>query len=650
MKKITKLMLALCLCCAITGVSAADYYVSATGNDNNDGLSAATPVSTMNKINALLSDNLMVGGHTVWVDGMIDINDEPLAADGSSIGMNTTKNGGKAGFFFKDGQWEGVTIKGLNEPDDIDGVLYPVDGFTGKDESRLFAIDGGNHFWENIKFTGGSDWCNDGGGAFWLRSSTNTFTNCLFIENKVPRDETNAMINGKTQGRGGAIILLTGTLNLINCTFENNLNKQGGAIYVSGGALNATGCVFKNHDNATLLNQGNGLPDSHGGVLYFQNDHANTVDANFDRCVFTSNTVANDGGVFRIWAGPSTKENPYININFTNSAMLFNDSGRGGAFLVHNERTGTPIKINLENTVIFGNSAKTDGGAIVLWAAQLGDSFTMTNCTMATNRTAGNGGHGGNIRCMESTDHPQSRRAKAFYNCILDGNQAGEAGVEYTDFAYSGAVMPTPTELIMANCFIGRFLGPEGFDPTTFFVDQNMINYCTATEYDNLLDFPGFNDQRFYGEDYYTLPMGEASLGRGYGNADFLTSDLLLKDQFGVERAIVDGACTIGAVEGTYDEFDENGRGDYPYLPGEDEPGDGIEGSNVGANNPLVIIDGVLQFAESGLPQAQISIYSLSGTIVKSGVDQVSVADLPEGLYIAKAQSGSTIFVQKFVK
>jgi hypothetical protein len=197
MKTITQLMISVFLCCLISSMSAKNLYLSATGDDTKDGLTAATAVKTLGRIHQLIGV-----GDIIHIKGLIDVSLETKGSvEGTNFqqGATTQVNGG---FMFKAGAWHNSKMIGT-DPE--------KDGFTSRGDGRLLRIDGGTHTFENLLFTEGADIGNDGGCGLWLRGSINSFINCRFVGNKAVLDEENPTIFKGTNGRGGAIHIMTGT-------------------------------------------------------------------------------------------------------------------------------------------------------------------------------------------------------------------------------------------------------------------------------------------------------------------------------------------------------------------------------------------------------------------------------------------------------
>ena len=123
MKNFTKIASVLLLAGLTSGsMMAKDIYVSATGDDSNDGLSSATAVKTLGRINEIIAKN-----DIVHVSGMIDVSvekPETAVADNQwSEGGKwaSTSSGNYQGFNISsrdNTQWQGITFVGEDPSED----------------------------------------------------------------------------------------------------------------------------------------------------------------------------------------------------------------------------------------------------------------------------------------------------------------------------------------------------------------------------------------------------------------------------------------------------------------------------------------------------------------------------------------------------
>ena len=193
----------------------------------------------------------------------------------------------------------------------------------------------------------------------------------------------NLKIQNSTETVGGAINN-HGTLNIENCTFENNHGTvNGGAINNWLGTLNISdsefnnnyagsgnygGAIFNSNGDLTIINtkfNGNHA-DVDGGAIY-DGFGTNSI-INIIGCEFKDNYVTNDGGAI------------YISGTLTSSFSSFtgNYARRGGAIINLGIST-------LNNCIFTQNRAEAigitvDGGAIINIA-----TLTLNNCLLSQN-------------------------------------------------------------------------------------------------------------------------------------------------------------------------------------------------------------------------------------------------------------------------
>jgi hypothetical protein len=630
-----------CFCCAGASVFAAkDLYLSATGNDANDGLTNATAVKTLGRIHALIGV-----GDIIHISGIIDISQE-VKGGANEVGTNLYQPGGEhwGGFFFTAGVWHNSKMIGTN-PD--------TDGFDAKSGSRIFRIDGGTHSFENLSFTGGADIVNDGGSGLWLRSSTCTFTNCTFTNNAPLPDAADPTKFVNTNGRGGAFHITNASTVFYNCYFAENANTMGGALFIMGGTVSAIGCVFEYHDLSLIGN-------SDGGAIYMWNNGNPIV--NIDRCIFQNNAVARDGGAIAM-KNLTERENFKTVLNITNSAFVRNESfGTGGAFYLNNTRLGTNDSITIANTTFFGNVAEREGGALYLGNAQPNSLFTMVNTSVIANYTRGNGGFGAGLTVNGTND---SKMLKRIYNSIFDKNSSVSQGI-YSDLLYrlpEGASAPGTNsdgekELIIANTYISTTLSGNGVTANWLTNENypgNDINYTSVTHPgdDWIVDYvnaSGIDDDPEYylqQSDFpvYAIPLQDDAPARTFGNAEYLTTfGIAATDQLGKERVVEGSACAVGASEATQAEIEDGTFEDYPYYP------TGIVRFRPTQPGNAFAVSGDIVSLIQQRPDAALTLYGLTGSLLRRGNGQLSIAGLPGGVYIVRAQVAGQQWVQKIVK
>ncbi|MDR1154208.1 MAG: T9SS type A sorting domain-containing protein [Bacteroidales bacterium] len=642
-----KLSVFFCICCATASAFAAkDLYISSTGNDENDGKTEAAPVKTLRQIHKLIGV-----GDIIHVSGIIDVS---LEVKGDSVGMNFQQGLNKdlnGGFLFGAGIWNNVKMLGT-DPE--------KDGFTSKGDGRIFRIDGGNHTFENLLFTEGADIANDGGCGIWIRGGatiTNTFINCRFVKNQAKLDEAGSAFTG-TNGRGGAVHIMNSRVIFKNCYFAENANTQGSAIFWHGGTIDILGCIFENHHLSTVSG-------TTGGALYSWSEQAQEPVVTIDRCIFRNNDVAGDGGAITLNNRNDRENNVKLVLNITNCAFIGNESfNNGGAIHHNNTRAVTNDSILIANTTFLGNTAQNFGGAIFLGQAQPNSIFTMVNSSVISNYTYGNGGHGAGLTIYQTNT---SNMLKRIYNCIFDKNSSITQQI-YSDFNYrrtDDAPVPGENssgekEFIISNTYISTTLNGNGVNGSWFTNENypgNSINY-TRVEYvepEWIVDYVNAsgidNDPEYYLQaDFptYAIPLQDDAPARTFGNAAYLTQfGISATDQLGKARVIDGSACAVGASEATQEEIETVAFEDYPAINLNTSIRKISDGKPAGE---FTIAGNIISLKNKELQNTGLTLYNLTGSIVRTGTEQLSIADLPGGLYIVRAKVTGRNLVQKILK
>jgi predicted outer membrane repeat protein len=594
-------------------LNAKNVYLSATGDDINDGLSEASAVKTLGRVHAIVAT-----GDIIFVNGTIDIDKDPSASTSKTLGtvyLHPASNT-RAGFYFTAGNWNNVTFKGTNNT---------LDGFVGNNNGRLFFIDGGTHGFENLFFKEGRVLYDDGGHAFWLRNSNLSFKNCVFENNTAARNPENLLAVVGTNGRGGAFRIVTGTTSFDDCVFRNNENTLGSGLFIEGGNVTITGCVFEGNDVSDI----NG---SSGGAIYTWVSGSVGINLNISNTLFKGNQTVGDGGAIAM-INLTNRTALKTTLNLTNCAFISNTAQRGGALVLNNIRTGTSDDIVIKNTTFYGNHASVDGGTICLWASQPQSNFTMVNCTMVGNTTNGNVGHGAGIISMNNATYPTSNLNKKLYNCIFDYNRS-LSDQHFSDICFRST--PVSNEVEIKNSYIGWTA--ETADNITY--PQNSINYCTSTQYTNATGIVPATEFAYYASNFYGIPLTKNALARQFGNASYLTQyDIVEEDQLGFTRTIVNDNCAVGAVEKTITAF------------GGVEDDGPISSLKLSENelSQLLVQQHELSLSPNS-NHAVLTIYNVSGTILKQGIDRVNIQQLPKGVYVVHVKINETEYTQKIIK
>ena len=686
---------------------AKNLYVSATGNDANDGLTATTAKKTLTALDAVIEKN-----DVVYVSGILNLSDEIPADFNPSKGYGAGElndvggcyvshdNGKKLGFNIASRgsrNWQGITFVG-EDPE--------TDGFSGDGKWGHFILRGKNEggtTFRNLSFVDGIS--NLDGGTFYIKDEAIVnFDGCVFRNNHPDWDKTYKLEgnawkpNGTASERGGCIRTESNcVVNINNSLFENNINRHGGAVMICGtangttntGGVTITNSQFIGNTAWCFDDPDQYLDNSQGAAIEVWSLNADCY-LKVDHCLFDGNRVWNNGGAIFIY--DNIKYGHYADITISNSAFYYNEAERGGALQISNFADGpmerkeyvTKTKnVNLVNCTFSGNLARTDGGAILYWGSLTDstqpdypqDEFRMVNCTVINNATNGNAGHGAGYKEMNrSGDNEAFGRIdnanRYFYNCLFESNFANESN-ELSDF--------TTAELFghtMENNYIGRIVVLGGPSVEEFLSVVNEGEGAAS-------NVQGYSGEQI-GENFFYVASDQVAAGiydmsgllvpgvalpdgselKTAGNTKWLSLaarefdipnttgktvvrsgyDITACDALGFARP--EGTCAVGASEYDVTTITPYLEGEeLPYLSGDNQTSIVTIGDDF-TGRPAISLNGnTIQAAG-----ADISVYSLAGTRVAAAADAVNIESLASGIYIVKAQTAQGETVCKIVK
>lgn len=710
MKKFTPMAVCLLIAGAITGTaSAKDLYVSATGNNANDGLSAATAKRTLTALDAIIQPN-----DVVHVSGILGMNNEVPADFNPSVGYGagdlndvggvfvSHDSGKKLGFNLASRgsrNWKGITFIG-EDPEN--------DGFSGDGKWGHFIIRGsedGGYTFKNLCFVDGIS--NLDGGTIYIKDEAYVnFENCVFRNNhpdwSLYKLEGNAWKGqGGSSERGGCLRTEANcVVNVDKCLFENNINRQGGAILITGtanskdintGGVTITNSTFTNNTAFCFDDPEQYVDNSNGGAIGIWSLFSACF-VKIDHCVFDSNVTWNNGGA--IYILDNVKYGHYCDITISNSAFFYNESERGGALQYANYADGpmerkeylTKTKnVNLINCTFANNHARTDGGAILLWGAMSDstqpdypqDSFRMVNCTVIGNSTEGNAGHGAGYKEMSRAGDGEAfgqigNANRYFYNNLMENNYALESS-ELSDF--------TTPEIYghnMENNYVGRFVVLGGISVEEFLAvvnDAEGVKETTVHSYsgeqlgDNFFhvasdpvatavyDMSGFavpgvalpdGSPVKTGGDiaYLTLDPKEYPVPSHPDGLYFVRSGYDISKTDALGFARPEGTCAAGASE--YDVTTIT-----PYMDGSMD----LPYLTEGGDSQLVMTlapGKAVKITRSGdivaAEGAMLEAYTIAGVKVAASAEALDLSALAAGIYVVKATTADGTAAVKVVK
>ncbi len=202
---------------------------------------------------------------------------------------------------------------------------------------------------------------------------------------------------GSFPNNSGGGLLTEGSMQIIDCVFENNFGVSGGGVYSRFGAAGVSGCAFRSN-----------IASSEGGGLALRD--AGTVAS----CEFTGNNAAFGGGLWTC-CGTIGVADCNFESNFGNfGGGLFNSSGplalKRSDFINNSASRGGAVYSGngawLVNCFLGGNSGDR-GGA--LYASAAGN---VVNCVFSRNFALSSGGGA------------WAAAGVAFSNCTSHGNNA----------------------------------------------------------------------------------------------------------------------------------------------------------------------------------------------------------------------------------
>ncbi len=647
MKKLYSLSLAIGLFIG-QQVTAKQIYLSPQGNDEQNGLTEATAVKSLLKV-----DEIVAAGDTVNIKGIIKITEEPGYAQAHLTHANAPAElDGKIYLYHRGwmirsiAHWENVTFLGQNPE---------TDGFSGENESPLFQMNGSRSLtFENILFTKALAWKAPGapyasdGAVGWLRPSTTgqlRFKNCVIKDSNQGltfKDEVSTLPKVDDTKHGtpqGAFWIGSGNIFFDGCVFENNRSKKGGAICMAGGDVVVSKCEFIDNDCASI-------DDTRGGAIYtFVNESNKPHNLTITQSLFENNTAHKDGGAICMRNESSSGDGVLrtINVIIDRCSFIGNSSlERGGAIELNASSNQTSVQENLKitNSLFYGNNSILDGGTILLWNTNPGE-FALVNSTLYQNFTAGNAGHCAGLIFMKGYDwNSPTNTMKKVYNCIFDGNYSTQEEVDkLADFSSRIDLGLADDKIDFKNNYIGWYSGGVDVSLHPGFGATNRMRYQTTQDfsaYDGALT--GFEDADYYAINYHAVPLSESADAHTFGNAIYLTQYNITKDLSGKTRTVADGKCAIGACEVTSKELDDEVIFSSVHTTNFDE------------NIHIAITNGILFCPEiSSQSIRSIEVYSLSGNKVAWGQQVAHVDKLTAGTYIVRIIMDNKVHSQKMI-
>lgn len=505
-------------------------------------------------------------------------------------------------------------------------------------ENKKVVIDGKNMETGNrIKVSGGStflefkncDMCrimnmeisNFKGIAIKSSGSKFSAENCLFADNK----------DGSVGGNNGGVARLSGTFaQFVNCDFTGNTARGsygGGALclYGKGAGLDVDNCRFiKNETNcgSTGAVDGGGTISICSGSAVIKNS------------IFTENTSNTNGGAIKVWTRNSTYDVPKLKLS--NCTFDKNAARSGGAVVVYGTRyIDHSIEFSAVNCTFGNNKCNDRGGALYIANENEGvkDATGINGNLMAVvvnNTFAGN---------MTAKATSADGGALAFWGRSKSVNGCHVVNNIFAHNYFSKAIANQHNDarffstkgLVAKNNIYDE--GDFGFSDATkgyavLNPDHGNISYNGTT--DKLFMYPTANPWNADWEsaelsgDIKVIVLAVESIAAEKGLATYVVDGVEyvpVKDQSGIDRG---GKPSVGAIQnGTPTSVEDIEVAEVPAI--------------VKAGSELVLAN----------PE-ELYIFDVSGRLVQvsPAAERISIKELPNGIYVAKA--GNCIV--KFVK
>jgi uncharacterized repeat protein (TIGR01451 family) len=393
----------------------------------------------------ILSIGMVSATESVSTDSHVDngneyitnqVNDVDILSEGSDVGTFTeldneiqnAKNGVVT--LTKDYKYDFSKDSSLRMGIQTDNILINGNNHTidGSNLARIFTQYSGSVTLKNIKFINGYVSGKNNGGAYLLNTGNLTVINCQFENNYAGR-------------HGGAIGVASNyhsnPITIKDSSFKNNSAQfNGGSIYASdlevensyfemnriltrsstdftlieqkglGGAICSVDSRIKNSlfKNNSVLNSGYYQIEEGGGAI------TSLKVLTVDNCEFMDNTALKGGAIFAIAAFDSYL-NPSNYVKIINSNFHDNVAQSGGAVCSN-------FNMTADHSVFDKNTATGYGGGAINTGFKSNDNnFTNSNFT---NNIADN--YGGAI----SSSHSHVK------NCLFDNNRANHGGAIFS--------------------------------------------------------------------------------------------------------------------------------------------------------------------------------------------------------------------------
>ena len=378
MKATSNLAILSLLCLPIVSNAGIDtYYVSKSGNDNNDGKSWETAFATPNKGFDTINTTTNRGSH-LWIDSGEYALTKAIGVNGggneSARSFVRSKTGNpKDVVLYSNGTFEClrlgafITISGITLSNGVNSATCPSGGIRFSEHNDVSY----KMIVSNCIVT----CCNNAYGTGTNGAAVAIYGHNLMVDSII-RNNTS-----ETDGAGVLIMnndTFKGVPRLERCRIEGNVAKgKGGGIYVSTIPRATT---YQSHGNAVEIIDseiiGNGA--ANGAGVHFATAN---LTANLTGCIISNNTAIGNSGGIRL-------ENS-ANMVMRNCLVEDNKAGSGAGADVIGANSMTTA-LSCSNTVFRNNNATLTGGGVRIYNY----ARAVFEDTVFSENSAGNTGGG----------------------------------------------------------------------------------------------------------------------------------------------------------------------------------------------------------------------------------------------------------------
>ncbi|GAB6010566.1 T9SS type A sorting domain-containing protein [Viscerimonas tarda] len=488
----------------ITSLSAKDIYLSATGDDTKDGLTAENALASITKALDLLAD-----GDVIRVSGIIDLTQTSgFLADGQGFVVPIASRAFATGF-------------------SIIGDDKATSGFDGKKQGRFgdqFAGYGNATATITFKNLTFKDLGKSGlGGGSSLRILNNAAKTLI----------DNCDFTGSI-GTQGTILSVNAELEVRNSKFYANTIQQGNAVFFNGHTVRKAlieNCIVEDNDCSAVAG-------SSAGAFRFNNASGEVIIRN---TTVRRNKILGYGAVASITAGEDRSAAPVVlTVKFENSLLSENETpSHSPGIQIENTGAGFTFDVSLINTTVYGNKATTpNSGVIWIYRATPGSKFNVINSTIVNNWTAGNAGHAPGLRIVAADVFT------TIHNSIIENNTAEQTAGNPGDLWFS-APQTDGVTCDIRNSYIS-YVNWGGANPYASIANHgNVTGYIFGANSGLAWPFADYIASRG------CIPLDFESPALTGGDAKYLKDLGISTDQEGTTRLFADDKCAVGAVEST---------------------------------------------------------------------------------------------------